>query len=76
MTRPFTRYVPPGARGSRDRMERSRSPMDMDDGRGVVRRSSRPAYRDYDRPTSREDDVYRRRLMEEKVLYTYNRNRI
>lgn len=64
------RYVPPGARGargSRDRMERSRSPMDMDDGRGVVRRSSRPAYRDYDRPTSREDDVYRRRLMEEKM---------
>ena len=41
--------------------------MDIDEGRSIVRRSSRPTYRDYDRPSSREDDVYRRRLMEEKV---------
>ena len=60
---PF-RYVPPGARGSRDGRDRSRSPMDIDEGR---RRSSRPSYRDYDRPSSREDDVYRRRLREEQV---------
>lgn len=41
--------------------------MDIDEGRSIVRRSSRPTYRDYDRPSSREDDVYRRRLMEEKM---------
>ena len=60
---PF-RYVPPSARGSRDGRDRSRSPMDIEEGR---RRSSRPSYRDYDRPSSREDDVYRRRLREEQV---------
>ena len=64
------RYVPPGARGARgDPRERSRSPMDIDEGRSIVRRSSRPSYRDYDRPSSREDDGYRRRLMEDKVRF-------
>ena len=61
------RYVPPGARGSRDGRDRSRSPMDIDHEGRRPRSSGRPSYRDYDRPSSREDDVYRRRLREEQV---------